>query len=197
MAAFALPACSDIFPPTHPYSTLDVRVVSDQGEPLAGIGLVLYDWQREMAFGQTDFEGRHTFSYIPEGGYGVWMGEPAGYRLPEGANPYIDGIGLANSDRKSVEFVLIPVRGTLRVRTMEPDSVPVPGVRLLLYSTEGRTLEVTTGTDGLFTFDLRVGEYGLRPTPPQGYTIEPEYADGIAVTEDSEAEVTFVLTPAG
>lgn len=195
-AVLALAACSDVFPPTHPYSTLEVRVTSDRGEPLSGIGLVLYDWKREMGYGQTGFDGTHVFRYIPEGGYGVWIGEPAGYRLPEGANPYVDGIGLAGSAREEVELVLIPLRGTLRVRAMEPDSVPVAGVRLTLYDTSGRTRDGVTGADGAATFELRVGEYGVRAVPPAGYAVEPESMDGIAVTEEAEAEVTFVLTPA-
>lgn len=196
-AVLAAAGCGDLFPPTHPYSTLEVEVVGTDGEPVADAGLVLYDWKREISYGQTRGDGRYVFRYVPEGEYGVMVGVPAGYRLPEGGQPHVHGIRLEDSSHESVSFVLVARRGAVRVVVLDEAGAPSSGVGMVLYSAGGRSWQGVTAADGSHTFDVPAGEYGVRPAAPAGYRSQPSHIDGLVVDEGSELEVTFSLVPTG
>jgi hypothetical protein len=185
--------CSDLFPPTHPYSTLDVEVLTDSGAPVPGVGLVLYDWRGDMAYGGTRFDGTYAFRFVPEGEYGVIMGVPAAYRLPDGAERYQHGIRLAGSARERVSFTLVERRGIIRVLVIDEAGDPLEGVGLVLYDDTGRSWAGVTDAVGIYATEVRIGEYGVRPVAPAGYRSVPAYVDGIVVEEGEEREVTFSL----
>jgi hypothetical protein len=80
----AMAGCGELLQPGYSYARVQVEVTDPGGEPLRGVSLILYTGQRHMAYGTTDFAGRHSFNFVPAGSYGVAAALQDGFALPEG-----------------------------------------------------------------------------------------------------------------
>lgn len=83
-----LGACSDVYRPSYDYSEVLVAAVDGEGDPVPGVRLTLYIGWMHMGYGETRPDGTYRFDDVPSGIYGVEVGAPQGYTLPEGAKPF-------------------------------------------------------------------------------------------------------------
>lgn len=65
--------CSDLTRPGYRYAEVLVRVVTDDGEPIPDMQLVLYTGLRHMAHGTSDARGEYLFTHVPHGLHGVYV----------------------------------------------------------------------------------------------------------------------------
>ena len=75
----ALAACDSLVTKPSLYGAVDVSVTQPDGTAISGASLVLYTFQRPMAYATTDASGTYRFATVPEGLYGVGAVPPAGY----------------------------------------------------------------------------------------------------------------------
>lgn len=72
-------ACDSLLTRPSLYGAVDVRVTRRNGDAISGASLVLYTFQRPMAYATTDAAGSYRFTTVPEGLYGVGAVPPPGY----------------------------------------------------------------------------------------------------------------------
>jgi hypothetical protein len=104
--AVGVTACGDLFGPSHRYGAVEVRVEDTAGSPVSGVGLTLYTGERHMGYGATDADGRHTFSFVPPGGYGVHASVPEGWGVPDGGANFVV-FDMEEGQRREVTVVLM------------------------------------------------------------------------------------------
>jgi hypothetical protein len=113
LLALALAGCGDLFGPAYRYGAVTVAVVDENGAAVPGVGLTLYTGARHMGYGLTDGAGRHTFSFVPAGSYGVAATVPEGWAPPvNGSN--VRELDVGEGEVQEVEIVLAreePVAG--------------------------------------------------------------------------------------
>src|SRR5690606_15646791 len=97
-------ACSDIFRPSYDYATIEVSVVDTLGAPLPNVQLTLYFGDLHHAYGSTRASGTHTFSFVPEGVYGIAAGHPGEY-VPANGAPSYKVVSVEKGGHLQVEFV--------------------------------------------------------------------------------------------
>jgi hypothetical protein len=105
IATLALGGCGDLFGPATQYGAVTVLVRDTAGAPATGVALTLYNGERHMGYGTTDAAGSHTFSFVPEGGYGVWATPPVGWTVAEGESNFVV-FDLAEGETREVRIVL-------------------------------------------------------------------------------------------
>lgn len=79
IVSLALTACDSLVTKPSLYGAVDVSVTQPDGTAIAGARLVLYTFQRPMAYATTDASGAYRFTTVPEGLYGVGAVPPPGY----------------------------------------------------------------------------------------------------------------------
>lgn len=200
-------ACDSISPESTLYGAVDVSVVRRNGDPIPHASLVLYTGQRPMGYSETDGNGKHLFSLVPEGLYGVRMIPPTGYvRLEDifGGAPtdYVDDIRVRARGRETTSFTLIKEgKGTLTASITERGGLPVSGMTVALYS-QGKSTTKTTDAAGTATFsDVQTGNYGVVAIVSASYRDVQDppyiYQDGILVEPNIPASAKFTLVPCG
>jgi hypothetical protein len=75
----AVAACDSLLTRPSLYGAVDVTVTQPDGTAISGASLVLYTFQRPMAYATTDASGAYRFTTVPEGLYGVAAAPPPGY----------------------------------------------------------------------------------------------------------------------
>lgn len=112
----ALVACGDVFGPATQYGSVTVLVEDTLGGPAAGVGLTLYTGERHMGYGATNAAGRHTFSFVPAGTYGVHATVPEGWTVPQGMTNFAI-FDVDEGDAREVRIVLAgPAQATATAR---------------------------------------------------------------------------------
>ena len=104
-AALAAAGCTDLLQGGYRYGTLSVRVADEDGTPLPGVSVDLYNRVGPLAYGVTSPAGVHDFRFVPHGDVAVRAFPPPGYRVPEGGVSHFDGMRVRQSERVEVEFV--------------------------------------------------------------------------------------------
>jgi hypothetical protein len=189
-----LAGCSDLLPEPYEYAAVEVQATRRNGEPVPGVKLILYTYNRHLAYGTTGPDGRFTFDLVPFGDYGVGAVPPDGYEVLAGKTDVI-GIEINKGTRETVPFTLLKHGdGTIHVRAEEPSGKPVSGVRLTLYSHLGPIAEGVADSEGRYSFrSVPFGQYGVQADPLPGYTLVTRYVDGIDIEDGSEETVTLTL----
>ena len=183
---------------TRCYGTVRAQVSDQYGEPVEDYPLRLYTYTRTVATGSTEPDGRYAFTGLFCDGYGVSLETRRGFVLSEGrGSTYIDALTVGvNTDTIDVSFTAPRCAGFIRATVVDPLYAPMPGVRVILY-TSSQTLEAETSDDlGIATFsEITCGvEHGVRVDPPSGYVpLGPDYRDALTVRHRGVAWATLVL----
>jgi hypothetical protein len=180
---------------------LVVRAQQPSGAPVPDVGVLLYTGEGVQAEARTDAQGRHEFTGVTCGRYGVRIQAPAGYRVAEGrGSSFIDGIELGLDDRRTIEFAVPACRGRIRGRVVDQADAPVAGASLTLYTPHGVQAVTYTDAAGEFAFEA-VGcgaDYAVLVVPPTGYTVVDgrgtSIFDGLVIEPGSDRALTFRLT---
>lgn len=199
--------CESISPESTLYGAVEASVVRRNGDPIPKASLVLYTGQRPMGYGETDQRGKHLFSLVPEGVYGVRVVPPAGYLREEdlfAAAPtdYTHNIRLEARQTIATSFELIKDgKGILTASVADPHGLPIAGVGVALYA-RGNSTTRTTGAAGTVTFsDVQTGNYGVVAIVSAKYRDVQDppfiFRDGILVEPDIPAFAKFTLVPCG
>ncbi len=199
-----LPACAEMVTDIFEYGSVEVEVVQQNGDPVPGAKLILYNSLQFMAQGVTDETGRHLFEFVPPNGYGIRLLPGAGYIFEEGrGTSFVDGLSIGEGEAHTHSFTVLGCSSELQVRVEDEAGTPVPGAGLELYSTHEILATGASGADGLFTFSAATCgiEYGVRVLPPQGYTVVEgrgsSFIDGIRLETEENYQITFRLQTSG
>lgn len=195
---------------THPslYSTVDVTVARPDGKPVPGAVVLLYTGLRQMAYATTDAAGRHTFTQVPEGQYGVRAIPPSGFVKVEtvlNSPPAdaADGLQVRRDSAAAVHLVFLEQgSGTLVVRLNEPTGAPIANARVTLYDPKAIDDTARTDQNGRVTFaNVSFGVHGVVVDRPLFYRdfqrlqdSLTSFRDGLIAEKDSRDSVEFVLT---
>src|SRR5690606_16750039 len=68
----SLSGCSGLLVDSYDYGTIEVEALSAEGDPVAGISLILYRNQEHLSYGVTNSQGRYTFASVPYGSVGIY-----------------------------------------------------------------------------------------------------------------------------
>lgn len=176
-----------------------IRAVSTEpdGQPLAGIDVTLFESAGDLAAGETDEGGEYDFSDLYCGNYGVRAGILPEYRLISPPTRYVDGLVLGHEQEIEARFTYARCLGAIAVAALDQIGDPVPGLPLLLYSSEGPVAEDVTNSQGRHRFaELPCGNYGIRVGTLPGYRLSTPaagYVDGLELDYQQELEARFTF----
>lgn len=193
--------CSLLLTDAFEYGTVEVTAQTDSGEPIPGVGMLLYSGTRHLATGDTDESGRFVFTFVPEGDLGVHSTWPADVQEPD---PSYQTFRMREGESHSVIFTIEVCVGTgsIFVRTVDEDGAPVGDVHLNLYDPHEILEDVRTDAGGTYDFfDVPCGgPYGVQLAPPGGYEVDPgpggRYIDALFIEDGTVHELVFVLNRA-
>ncbi len=192
-----LSGCTEVFPPSHPFSALEVEVNSRNGEGAQGVTLLLYDWKGEIDHGMTDARGRHVFEFVPEGEFGVqmiWI--PEGYALPPGARDHVHALRLEDRNRLLVDFTLLKEGpGSISVTARTEEGEPVAGAVVEVRDTAGVVADGVTDASGALRFEeVPFGSYSVHAGETPGWTAVTASVEGLVVDEGAEESAELIFT---
>ncbi|MGW8186218.1 MAG: chitobiase/beta-hexosaminidase C-terminal domain-containing protein, partial [Desulfobacterales bacterium] len=164
-----------------PHETVEATVQTGYGPP-AGVRVYLFAENGAYLglYRQTDTDGKAVFN-LPVGRTYTFRADILDGRFWSGLTEITGG---------SVNAVpILAGGGRLRALVQEGDAMPLPGVPVNLYSTDGRYLGLTLSTDaaGVAFFDVPSGTYQLR-ADYLGYQF---WQQEIAVASDTDAILTI------
>ena len=164
-----------------PHEAVEAVVQTGYGPP-AGVRVYLFAESGAYLglYSQTDADGKAVFD-LP-------VGRKYTFRADILDSQYWSG--LAEITGGSVNLVpILAGGGRLRALVQEGDAMPLPGVPVYLYSTDGRYLGLTLLTDaaGVAFFDVPGGNYRLR-ADYLGYQF---WQQDIAVASDTDTILTI------
>ena len=168
-----------------PHETVAATVQTGYGTP-AGVRVYLFAESGAYLgfYRQTDAAGQAVFD-LP-------VGCKYKFRADILSSSYWSD--LAEITSGSVHTVpILAGGGRLRAVVQERDAMPLPGVPVYLYSTDGRHLGLTLLTDaaGVAFFDVPGGNYRLRAD----YLGYPFWQQDIAVASDTDTTLTIAHNP--
>lgn len=192
-AVLAVAGCSEVVGEGYDYGTIAVRATVGDSLPVANVRVEMYNWQRTLAVGTTDANGRYDFDFVPFGEVGVRSYAPPGHVATDH-----DGIVVPPGGRIEVPLNFYrPCCGVVRVRTQDDLGQPVPETGLVLYAATLTSIEAETGADGQHVFDELPEElYGVQIKPPAGYRLPTgsrNYVDGLTVSPSSDTTLVITL----
>lgn len=190
---FTVEACS---PDIH------VGVREDGGDPIQGVPVLLFTSEGLLEERVSDSGGSLVFPAVPCGReYGLRVLPGIGFTVEEGrGTSFYDGIVLSPGPGPSFTFVLDRCSAPVEVLVTDESGAPVPGADLHLFTSTATWASATTGADGRWTFsDVPCGqEYGVKVSPPGGYTVEEgrgsSFFDGLVLEDGVPVDVVFRLT---
>ena len=201
----ALWACDALITRPSLYATVTATVTRRDGTPIPNAALTLYTGQRPMGYAVTDTLGRHTFTDVPEGLYGVRADPPSGYARLEtllstaAPSEVVQNIRVMAQDRDSVRITFLKIGpGTVTAEVKEPDGTGVPDIALILYGAGGVVRRSVTNAAGRFVFDaVPFGNYGVFAVRPTLYLDAGESAlpsrDGLIIEDGSTQTASFAF----
>jgi hypothetical protein len=202
-----LSACDSWVTKPSLYGTVDVVVATQAGEPVAAAALTLFTGQRPMGYAATDADGRHTFTRVPQGTYGVVANPPAGYALLESLirtepTNTVGNLVVANDTLSPVHFTFLKIGpGAVVAKIAQNTGAPIAGIPVTLYDPTAIRARVVSDAAGRAVFDpVPFGVYGVAIDRNIFFSDFPTRTDGsfavydnIIVDEDSRDSVTFTL----
>lgn len=174
-----------------------VRVLQDDGAPIAGAIVTAYDPARPNGTATTDSSGRAVFSSVPFGVHGVVVTRPLFYRLPgDSLYSFRDNVIVEDGSQDSVVFRFQKCAGTVQALVLDDGGAPVPGTTAVFYTATDQLGIAATGADGRVTFtQAPCAEVGVFITPAPGYSVQEgrgsRFIDGLKVTNGAALNVTF------
>ncbi len=114
----------------------------------------------------TDSNGNYEFKKVPNGDYKVVVDTPAGHQ-PATPVP----VKVTNNDNKNINLTNNIIEDVY-VHITDENGAPIPGVKVTLTDVNdpSNPISGTTNSDGKVVFpDLRVGDYEITETRPDGY----------------------------
>lgn len=189
------------------YNTVTVIASQRSGAPIPGVKLVLYTGQRPMGYATTGTDGRHVFSDVPQGNYGVNATPPAGYdpleTLIRGpVSTFQDKLLVADDTLQPVHFTFLKRGpGTVSVHLIDPVFGDVRGASVTLYTPTTVEAKAATDASGRATFaNVAFGVHGViveRPLLYRDYRTPGDslfsHQDDIIVDEGSADTATFQM----
>ena len=183
--------------------SIAVHVAQENGSPIVGLPLLLYDDTRTLLSAVTDVGGNYVFTNVPFGSYGVSATRLEKYQ--DGTQPATeaeDGIVTDAGSTQKVELNFEPCTGDVTVSIRDDFGDAVKGSTLTFYDNLHVITQVKVDTSADYTFaDVPCGIYGVRVQPPVGYTVVEgpgtSYRDQLSVHRHSElaAQLTLTRTP--
>ena len=172
---------------------------AETGAFLSGVHFVLYDGSnRSVAEGDTDSEGKLTFSNLPLGTYSlVETSAPAGYVLDSAPR------SVTISEHEQIVQIAVTngaAVGSISItKTDANTNAPLSGVHFVLTDSTGATVS-GGGTDenGILTFsNLPLGTYTITETETRnGYVLDNTPRE-VSIAENGQlVEVSITNTPA-
>lgn len=156
--------------------TLIARVRTSAGQPVSAFSVRLYEPAGPVEEKTTDQAGEAAFGPLLCRTFGLVVLPKLGWEFEEGyGKSYWDGLRVQRGVRRVVDFIADPCVGVIEARVSDQNGMPVPGVRLALYVSEGEIRHGFTDESGIQRFtDLPCGrDYGVRIWPhPPGYSLE-------------------------
>lgn len=154
---------------------LMARVRTSLGQPVAGLSVRLYRPTGPVEEKTTDSTGEATFGPLFCRTFGLAVLPKLGWEFEEGyGKSYWDGLRVQRGVRRTVNFTVDPCAGVIESRVRDEMGNAVKGARMALYVPEGEIRTGETDESGVQRFtDIPCGrEYGVRITPPSGYSVE-------------------------
>ena len=168
-----------------PHEEVEAVVQTGHGRP-AGVRVYLFAESGAYlgSYRQTDAAGKAVFN-LP-------VGRKYKFRADMLNNSYWSGLAEIASGSVNTVHILAG-GGRLRAMVQEGDTMPLPGVPVHLYSTNGSYLGLTLLTDaaGVAFFDVPGGNYRLR-ADYLGYQF---WQQDIAVASDTDTTLTIAHNP--
>ena len=172
---------------------------AETGAVLSGVHFVLYDGSnRSIAEGDTDSEGKLTFSNLPLGTYSlVETSAPAGYVLDSAPR------SVTISEHEQIVQIAVTngaAVGSISITKTDANThAPLSGVHFILTDSAGATVS-GGGTDenGVLTFsNLPLGTYTITETETRnGYVLDSTPRE-VSIAENGQlVEVSITNTPA-
>ncbi len=97
--------CSTLLVDNYRYGTIEVQAWLENGEPAEGLELLLYRNTEHLGYGRTDSEGKHTFTFAPNGSLGVMVELAPHFSTDSGnSSDYRDQIEVPNGQVAHVVF---------------------------------------------------------------------------------------------
>ena len=169
---------------------LDPEMSGARGEgtaPVADVAVVL-DGTRTV---RTDNGGRYRFNDVKPGPHRVVAqlppSPPAFFTTPSRVD--VDGPG-------HVDFGIVRTPARIDGRVLSDAGLGISGVVISATAANGKTITVTTDTEGDFVLATPPGSYSVAIAPeslPSGYTISGESSRTTQATPDRPRSVTFAV----
>ncbi|SDS34128.1 MSCRAMM family protein [Microlunatus soli] len=165
--------------------------------PAAAVEVTATDAAGESYVTHTDSDGDYTFDEMPAGDYDVTVVPPDGTEVV-GEDTQRATITEDQTSVDDVDFVVAtPVLNDIAGSVVDADHDPVPGAVLTLDPPKGEEITTTTNKDGDFGFESLPPQdgYQLTVTPPDGFTIDDEYAtQPVDLTDGDVTDISFAVT---
>ena len=163
-ASFALERC---------LGTVRVRVRTAAGVGLAGYPVRLYQGGGTLEEGPTTSDGEKAFGPLLCRTFGVALVPREDWEFTEGpGTSWVDGIGVTRGSDRTVGFTAVSCTGSIQGSVRDEAGKPLSGATLTLFGGGGNLAADTTDVTGSGALAVRgCQEYGLRMTPPGGYTV--------------------------
>jgi hypothetical protein len=194
LASVAVAACDSLATNPSLYGTVDVSVTRRNGDGIPGVNLVLYTFQRPMAYAVSGVAGAHRFESVPEGRYGVGAAPPTGYvGVPDANWDYVDQLTLQRGGSVSAHLHFLKQGYATIVAEVREFGGPAIGqVAVTLRGAAGSQRAGSTDATGRFSFDsLPAGSYAvtaLRTAPWLDGSASPLLVRDSIVVEDGSRE---------
>ncbi len=154
--------------------TLRARVRNPEQNPVPDFPVRVYQPQGTVEEGTTGADGTRAFGPLMCRNFGLALMPKLGWEYEEGSGKsYYDGLKVNRGEERTLDFTVEACWGRIEARVRDQGGAAVPGTLVTLYTGQGDLEEGTTDVTGTRRFDhiLCGREYGVRVTPPAGYTV--------------------------
>ena len=179
---------------------INVRVLDESGGSVADHPVILYQASGVVEEGRTGSAGERTFGPLPCRNFGIALVRIPGWEFEEGRGTgFIDGIQVTRGSSQAFTFYVERCEASIRASVVDGAGESVAGASLALFTAVEELIRRETYAGGTVVFtEIPCGmEYGVRVTPPEGYTVEEgrgsSFFDGLDPSNGEELAVIFRL----
>ncbi len=179
---------------------LNVRVLDESGGSVADHPMILYRATGVVEEGRTGSGGERAFGPLPCGNYGVALVRIPGWEFDGGRGTgFFDGIQVTRGSSQDFTFHVERCEAVIRASVVDGTGAPVAGASVTLYTAQEVLAVKDSDAGGLAVFTkVACGvEYGVRVTPPEGFSVEEgrgsSFFDGLDPSNGEEFAVIFRL----
>ena len=212
----ALGAC-DLLTGSYPYGSVRVRAVTRGGQPVPGVGAILYATDYVVGSGTTGADGTTVIPQVVARQLALRVVTPDSFYIREIADTLRARRGdTVYTQRRDTVYpqvfsrageeveVTVAIRprccGGLRIRAVNPAGAPVAGTIGVVYTVEYVAGNDTAGADGLVEIrNVLEGKYALRVQAPPAFafsTGRDSIIDPVNIREGRDTTLTVVIRPA-